>query len=444
MPIIKARSSSITNNIDLRGVPTASTPSASTNTTQLATTAFVKTNITNLIDSAPEALDTLNELALAINNDESFASTVTTALAGKVAKAGDTMTGFLTLHANPSSNMHAATKSYVDQEITNQMIYSTDDVAEGVTNLYYTDTRARDAISLDTDNSSVLDYNSVTGQFTYNHPSSDGILEGSTNLYYTNTRVRNAISLSADDNTIISYSSSTGQFTFTTPDTDQIDEGSTNLYFTTSRARQSISAGSNISYDSSTGIISTTAAVSSVNGQTGAVVLDTDDVSEGSTNLYYTNTRARGAVSLTTDDSSILDYNNGTGEFTFTTPDSDKIDEGSSNLYYTNTRARNAISVSGWDNLDYNSATGVISITAPSTDDVTEGSNLYYTDARARAALSATKDSGDGNLTYDNTTGEFTYTGPDDADYRVAVSADRKSTRLNSSHMSESRMPSSA
>ncbi len=37
----------------------------------------------------------------------------------KVAKAGDTMTGFLTLHAHPSSNMHAATKQYVDQIINN-------------------------------------------------------------------------------------------------------------------------------------------------------------------------------------------------------------------------------------------------------------------------------------------------------------------------------------
>lgn len=53
--------------------------------------------INNLVDGAPAALDTLNELAAAINDNASYASTVTTALSGKVAKSGDTMTGDLTM-----------------------------------------------------------------------------------------------------------------------------------------------------------------------------------------------------------------------------------------------------------------------------------------------------------------------------------------------------------
>lgn len=67
----------------LTGVPTAPTATAATNTTQIATTAFVRTEISNLIDSAPGALDTLNELAAAINDDANFATTITTALSGK-------------------------------------------------------------------------------------------------------------------------------------------------------------------------------------------------------------------------------------------------------------------------------------------------------------------------------------------------------------------------
>jgi hypothetical protein len=65
------------------GSPIAPTATAGTNTTQLATTAFVKTAVDNLIDSAPGALDTLNELAAAIGDDANYAATVTTALSGK-------------------------------------------------------------------------------------------------------------------------------------------------------------------------------------------------------------------------------------------------------------------------------------------------------------------------------------------------------------------------
>jgi len=71
------------------GTPAAPTATAGTNTTQLATTAFVKTAVDNLIDSAPGALDTLNELAAAIGDDANYAATVTTALSGKQATIGD-------------------------------------------------------------------------------------------------------------------------------------------------------------------------------------------------------------------------------------------------------------------------------------------------------------------------------------------------------------------
>ena len=67
----------------LTGTPSAPTASAATNTTQIATTAFVRTEISNLVASAPSTLDTLNELATALGNDANFATTVTTALSGK-------------------------------------------------------------------------------------------------------------------------------------------------------------------------------------------------------------------------------------------------------------------------------------------------------------------------------------------------------------------------
>jgi hypothetical protein len=69
------------------GSPAAPTPAAGTNTTQLATTAFVRTEVANLVASSPEALDTLDELAAALGDDPNFASSVNTALANRYTKA---------------------------------------------------------------------------------------------------------------------------------------------------------------------------------------------------------------------------------------------------------------------------------------------------------------------------------------------------------------------
>jgi len=102
----------------LTGSPTAPTATAGTNNTQIATTAYVETAVSNLVASAPEALNTLNELAAALGDDANFSSTITTSIGTKVAKAGDTMTGALTLNADPVNSLHAATKQYVDSAET--------------------------------------------------------------------------------------------------------------------------------------------------------------------------------------------------------------------------------------------------------------------------------------------------------------------------------------
>ena len=73
----------------LTGLPSAPTATAGTNSTQIATTAFVGTAVANLVASAPAALDTLNELAAALGNDASFATTISTTIGGKLAKASN-------------------------------------------------------------------------------------------------------------------------------------------------------------------------------------------------------------------------------------------------------------------------------------------------------------------------------------------------------------------
>lgn len=96
------------------GVPAAPTAANSTNTTQLATTAFVQAAIALLVDSSPDALNTLNELAAALGDDANFSTTVTNNIAAKLALAGGTLTGDLTLSGDPDAALKAATKQYVD------------------------------------------------------------------------------------------------------------------------------------------------------------------------------------------------------------------------------------------------------------------------------------------------------------------------------------------
>ena len=180
----------------------------------------------------------------------------------------------------------------------------------------------------------------------------DAVNEGTDNLYFLESRARASVSLTTDNTDALSYDNTTGVFTFTLNSvyTDEIAEGQTNLYFTTSRARNTISNGANIAYDATTGIISTQAAVWSVNGQTHDVVLTTSDIAEGS-NLYYTDARVGNALTLTSDNTDILSYNAGTGTFTFVTPNTDAIAEGATNLYYTDTRVLAKINVTSINEL---------------------------------------------------------------------------------------------
>ena len=180
----------------------------------------------------------------------------------------------------------------------------------------------------------------------------------------------------------IDYNSATGAIT--------ADQGEIRGFF---------SAGSGLSYDASNGIYS--------------LNVNSDGISEGSSNLYFTDARARAAVSLasvSSPDTQLLTYNSGTGvlslpasavfaEFSAGTglsytdgvyslnASTSNVSEGS-NLYFTNARARAAISVDA-AGLNYNSGTGQIPLTAD-TAQISEGSsNLYFTNARAQAAISA-------------------------------------------------------
>jgi hypothetical protein len=84
----------------LTGIPTAPTATLSTNTTQLATTAFVRAEVANLVNSAGATLDTLGEIATALGNDAALSTTLTNSIALKAPLASPTFTGTVTLPAN--------------------------------------------------------------------------------------------------------------------------------------------------------------------------------------------------------------------------------------------------------------------------------------------------------------------------------------------------------
>jgi collagen type VII alpha len=225
----------------------------------------------------------------------------------------------------------------------------------------------------------------ITMTTALNAVTTNDITEGATNKYYTDTRARASLSSISDGNitSLISYDDSTGQIKYRA-NTSYIAEGG-NLYFTNTRAdtradtriaASSINALSDVdtvtavptngqvltwtgSAWTPSSVASGSGAISSVNAKTGIVVLNTDDVSEGSTNQYYTNTRWDTRLAAKT---------------------TDNLNQGTTNKYFSDTLARNALAAG--TGISYNSSTGTFSLNA-STDNVTEGSsNLYYTTSR--------------------------------------------------------------
>jgi hypothetical protein len=203
-----------------------------------------------------------------------------------------------------------------------------------------------------------------------------------------------------------------------------------------------------------------TATAAAVTGAIGEIYIDTDKktirVHDGSTaggNLLIsagdtgtvTNTMLAGSIANAKLSNSAITINGTSvslgGTRTLVTDD---IGEDGSpvNLWYTDARARASVSVtdSGGDgSLTYNNSTGVFTYTGPSATEVrahfTAGTGItitsgtiattitQYTDALARSAVSVTDSGGDGSLAYNSSTGVFTYTGPSATEVRAHFTA---------------------
>lgn len=101
--------------LNISGAATAPTPNADNNSKTVATTAFVKTAIANLVGSAPSTLDTLQELSAALGNDANFSATVAKQIGDKVSKNGDTITGPILYEKTPNDATELINKAYADK-----------------------------------------------------------------------------------------------------------------------------------------------------------------------------------------------------------------------------------------------------------------------------------------------------------------------------------------
>jgi hypothetical protein len=277
----------------------------------------------------------------------------------------------------PSSANDAATKTYVDTSIS---AISTSSIAQGNSNVTVTDT-GTGTVTVSVDGSTALTVSAtgvvVAGNFT---------VQGTTTTIEANTinLADNIITLNSDAtgapsqnagvevergdeaNTQIRWNEGTDKWTFTNDGavyypiavgTDDLAEGSTNLYHTTARARGAISSTSStgVSYNSSTGVISL--------GSIPNTALSNNSITINGTSVALGGTR---------------------------TLDTDAVSEGSTNVYFTNTRARGAVSATAGTGLSYNSSTGAFSLASIPNSSLTNTTVTVGTTGIALGATSTT------------------------------------------------------
>jgi hypothetical protein len=234
--------------------------------TGYATETYVNDAVDALVDGAPGLLDTLNEIAAAINDDENYATTITTALAGKqgTLTAGDNISivsdtiSVTGLDSTDISDFATAAQSagtgYFDP-------IGSADTAEDNANIY------ADGVALTAENNAKAYADGLA--VNYDAYGSAATAEANANTY--------------TDNAISGL------------DTDDIEEGVTNQYYTEERAKTDAAellTGATLTNITITG----NGSGLTITAENGVADSDTDDLTEGTNNLYFTDERAVDAL----------------------------------------------------------------------------------------------------------------------------------------------------
>jgi hypothetical protein len=243
----------------------------------VALQSYVDNSISNLIDSAPSTLNTLNELAAAINDDASYASTITTALGTKLPLAGGTMTGAIAMGTskitglgNPTDDQDAVTKAYLDTQLIPVLVdgdvgYTVAGLVTGSvpkaqlpSDIVYDADLASERTAIE--QTAAAD---ATSQIS-THASDTTSVHGITDTAELATKAFAAELLTNATKTNITITGDKTGLTITAENgvadstTDNLTEGSTNKYFTDERAQDAIgnAVATGLSYNDTTGAIS--------------------------------------------------------------------------------------------------------------------------------------------------------------------------------------------
>ncbi len=315
-------------------------------------------------------------------------------------------------------------KAYVDSQILTKD--NTDEITEGSSNLYFTNARADARIAnaiKDEDNMASNSATHVASQQSVKayvdsqvaskdalselSGDTDDITEGSTNLFHTSERVDDRVASLIVAGTGISKTYDDAAGTLTIANTNQADI-------------TGVTAGSGLTGGGTSGAVTLNVQVDD-----SSIEIDSDSLqvkSGGITNDMLAGSivasKLAGSIpNSALSNSSITIGGTSTALGGTVLADTDALSEGSSNLYFTNERVddRVAALIVGGSNITatYDDAAGTLTLAG----------SAAYGDSDARGAISVTDSGGDGSLSYDNSSGVITYTGPNSSEVRAHLSA---------------------